>query len=98
MLPDDSWDRTRGARVLTNGGAIQYFSSDKETTQITRGRGFDMSLACELPAQRRLVQYRRRLCGFGGGAVDSEYGSRRCHRALEPQQTNGKMYRTFPAD
>ena len=51
-----------------------------------------MSLACELPAQRRLVQYRRRLCGFGGGAVDSEYGSRRCHRALEPQQTYGRIY------
>ena len=24
--------------------------------------------------------------------MDSEYGSRRCHRALEPQQTNGRIY------
>jgi hypothetical protein len=31
MLPDDWSNPTRGARVLTNGGAIQYFSRDKES-------------------------------------------------------------------
>ena len=31
MLPADWSNPTRGARVLTNGGAIQYFSRDKES-------------------------------------------------------------------
>ena len=74
MLPDD-WSNSNGGATCvrgTYGCAISsVFFQRQGKHQITRGRGVHMSLAGERPVERPQVLYRRRLCGFGGGAVDT---------------------------